>query len=199
MLQALTRFQDLGGQVVRGMAFAIEGLSENLDWFHAAASAVNVNGTMGNSAYNPGTFGAAKGKPAIDGFVERLRTRFLPSLALSLDHIVSLWDASPWTSTSQAMLSYWQSLAGFFVGYQIALDTAFVSRGWFDETLVVFNGPGVPAQIKRIFTLRPWLGTGLTTARRQGSTTCYKTWSSSVPARLMESRFIEVFRCHDTM
>ena len=148
MLQALARFQDLGGQVIQGTAFAIEGFLENLDWFHTAASSVNVNGTMRNNAYNPGTFGVAKGTPAVDGFVERLRNNFMPSLAWSLDRFISLWGASPSTATSEATLSYWQFLAEPFVGYQIALDTAYVSRGWFDAALVVFDGPGVPAEIK---------------------------------------------------
>jgi hypothetical protein len=89
---------------------------------------------MRNNAYKPGTFGVAKGTPAVDEFVERLRSNFMPSLALSLDRFISLWGASASTATAEATLSCWKFLPGPFVGYQIALNTAYVSRGWFDAT-----------------------------------------------------------------
>ena len=50
-------------------------------------------------------------------------------------------------------------------GISTCLNTAYVSRGWFDAALVVFNGPGVPAEIKRIFTMCPWEGDGMVNNR----------------------------------
>ena len=46
----------------------------------------NVNGSMRNNAYNPATIRVAKETQAVNAFVDKLRSNFMPSQALSLQY-----------------------------------------------------------------------------------------------------------------
>ena len=101
------------------------------------------------------------GTSALDGLAVKLEDKIIPSLSASSEHLSATATREPCRASSELFLSWAQSLCGSFVGYQVALDVAYVFPAWFDSNSHVYVGPGVPSEIARIFPESPWSSCGM--------------------------------------
>ena len=85
-----------------------------------------------------------------------INTQFFvsPSLLESMDYFCGVLDEDRADrQTSQTTLTFFQKLAGDFVGYQIALDVGYFYPSLFNDGVLVSVGPGALAVLRRIFVL----------------------------------------------
>ena len=73
---------------------------------------------------------------------------------------------SPSKEASFSTMCFCTSLAGPFVGYQMALDLGYLYKTWFHQNLLVDVGPGAVSEVAKIFPSYPIKEGGMQRSRR---------------------------------
>ena len=164
--EGVKQYAALGGAVIGVDAYDWKGFLP--DRWATAAQRVAIPGQSGqltqrNSAYNTGSGGALQGEPAVEGIAATLIFVMQSIDAISTDYAALLSGPVVPASkvASEHVLAWWQKLAGPWVGFQICLDLADVTRAWFNPEALPFVGPGAISELKAIFPGAPWDDTGM--------------------------------------
>ena len=136
----LSAYRALGGKA-GGQLFSAEHFDNSL-WLEAVLLVRKDIGRSRSGAYNPGSFGAAKGQSSLEAFVRRLPAMqaALAPLVGMLDNATGL-DAGGWKGHSAGLLAFLQGGFGLGAGlnwlaYQVCLDLGALRPAWFDAASI---------------------------------------------------------------